>query len=204
MSDHPLAPLPAWDRLVPPDGTPLEVGPLRHASVDELWVIDDELPQFEGATLFWAWTEDGHWVARAAAIDGAHAAPIEIRAERLLLERADPNLLRLLGIDPGRPPATVSITGGPRELEQPPRRYACICRLTSTEQVYAAIEAGWRTVDELKRATGVAFGECQGRRCVDGLAQRLDLTAQETRGNITPRPPLVPVPASVLAAFAEG
>ena len=30
------------------------------------------------------------------------------------------------------------------------------------------------------------------------------LTLDEPRGNITPRPPLVPVPASVLAAFALG
>ena len=76
--------------------------------------------------------------------------------------------------------------------------------MTSSERVYRAIHHGWGTVDELKRATEVGFGECQGRRCVAGQAHRLDLTPDQPRGNITPRPPLLPVPASVLAAFAEG
>lgn len=203
MSTHPLAPLPAWDRLAAPTTGSLQVHPLRRATVDELLVIDDELPQFDGATLFWAWADPAGWSARAALIDGDAATPFAIRATRLRLERPDPNLARLLGIDPAAPPASVTISGHPRAFERPSRHYACICRLTPTEQVYAAIGGGWRTVDELKRATGVAFGQCQGRRCVDGLAHRLDLTADQPRGNITPRPPLVPVPASVLAAFAE-
>lgn len=203
MSTHPLAPLPAWDRLAAPTTGSLQVHPLRRATVDELLVIDDELPRFDGATLFWAWADPDGWSARAALIDGDAATPYAIRATRLRLERPDPNLARLLGIDPASPPASVTISGHPRAFERPPRHYACICRLTPTEQVYAAIDAGWRTVDELKRATGVAFGQCQGRRCVDGLAHRLDLTSDQPRGNITPRPPLVPVPASVLAAFAE-
>ncbi len=204
MSAHPLAPLPAWDRLAAPTTGTLNVQPLRRASVEELLVIDDELPQFDGATLFWAWADEDGWSARAALIVGEAATPFLIHAARLRLERPDPNLPRLLGIDPAAPPPSVSISGHPRVLERPPRQYACICRLTPTGQVYAAIEAGWRTVDELKRATGVAFGECQGRRCVDGLAHRLDLTPDQARGTITPRPPLVPVPASVLAAFVEG
>lgn len=204
MSTHPLAPLPAWDRLAAPLAGSLEVGPLRRANVDELLVIDDDLPQFDGATVFWAWTDRAGWSVRAALIEGDVATPFAISASRLRLERPDPNLTRLLGIDAAAPPASVSIAGRPRTLEPMPRHYACICRLTPTEQVYAAIEAGWRTVDELKRATGVVFGQCQGRRCVAGLAHRLDLTADQPRGTITPRPPLVPVPASILAAFAEG
>jgi len=203
MSTHPLAPLPAWDRLVAPSHASLKVEPLRRANVEELLVIDDELPQFGAATLFWAWADAAGWSVRAALIEGEAATPLAITATRLRLERPDPNLARLLGIDPAAPPSSVRISGHARVLEQPPRQYACICRLTPTEEVYDAIEAGWRTVDELKRATGAAFGQCQGRRCVDGLAQRLDLSPVQARGNITSRPPLVPVPASVLAAFVE-
>jgi len=203
MSAHPLAPLPAWDRLTAPPIATLKVQPLRRATLEELLVIDDELPQFEGATLFWAWRDDAAWLARAARIDGETAVPFAVAAARLRLERPDPNLARLLGIDPTVPPPSVTITGHARVLERPPRQYACICRLTPTEQVYDAIEAGWRTVDELKRATGAGFGQCQGRRCVEGLAHRLDLTPADERGNITPRPPLVPIPASVLAAFVD-
>src|SRR5437660_632674 len=50
---------------------------------------------------------------------------------------------------------------------------------------------------------GVASGECQGRRCVAPTAARLDQQPGDRGARITPRPPLVPVPASILAAFAE-
>lgn len=204
MTDHPLAELPAWDRLTAPPGEPLQVEPLRRVTLDELLIIDDDLPQLDDATLIWAWPVDSGWAARAARVMGVVATPYAIRAARLRIERPDPNLARLLGIDPAAPPASVSLRGHPRHQEKPPRQMACICRLTSSERVYRAIHDGWRTVDELKRATEVAFGQCQGRRCVAGIAHRLDLTPEEPRGNITPRPPLVPVPASLLAAFAEG
>lgn len=204
LSDHPLAELPAWDRLAAPLREALQVEPLRRVMLQELLIVDDDLPQLDDATLIWAWPSDDGWAARAARIRGAIATPYAIRAARLRIERPDPNLSRLLGIDLGAPPASVSIAGHPRTLEQPPRHLACICRLTGSEEVYRAINHGCRTVDELKRATDAAFGQCQGRRCITGLAQRVDLTPDEPRGNITPRPPLVPVPASVLAAFAEG
>lgn len=203
MSDRALAELPAWDRLAAPPGQALVVEPLRRVTVDELLIVDDDLPQCDDATLVWAWPSDGGWAARAARIRGADATPYAIRAMRLRIEQPDPNLARLLGIDPAAPPASVRLAGDPRTLEPLPRHLACICRETSSEQVYRAIRDGWRTVDELKRATEAAFGQCQGRRCVARLAHRLDLTPNEPRGNITPRPPLVPVPASVLAAFAE-
>ena len=204
MSDRQQAELPAWDRLSAPPGEALVVGVVQHVALDELLILDDDLPQLDDATLIWAWPSDDGWAARAARIRGTSAAPYAIRAERLRIEQPDPNLLRLLGIDPASPPASVSVAGEPRPLEPMPRHLACICRLTSSERVYRAIQHGWRTVDGLKRATGAGFGQCQGRRCTAGLAHRLDLTPDQPRGNITPRPPLVPVPASVLAAFAEG
>lgn len=203
MTDWPLAELPAWDRLMVPEGATLTVAPLRRVALDELLIVDDDLPQLDDATLIWAWAVDGGWAARGARIEGERATPYAIDAARLRIERPDPNLPRLLGIDPGAPPRSVRIIGHPRALEPTPRHLACICRLTSSEQVYRAIHDGWRTVDELKRATEAAFGQCQGRRCVAWIAHRVDLTPDEPRGNITPRPPLVPVPASVLAAFAE-
>ena len=204
MTDWPLAELPAWDRLAAPPGQALEVEALRRVELDELLIVDDDLPQADGATLIGTWPSEGGWIARAARIRGIVATPYAIRAARLRIERPDLNLVRMMGIDPAAPPPSISLHGEPRALEPLPRHLACICRLTESEQVYRAIGNGWTTVDELKRATGVAFGQCQGRRCVAALARRVDLTSDEPRGNITPRPPLVPVPASVLAAFAEG
>jgi bacterioferritin-associated ferredoxin len=196
------SPVPAWDRLAVPEGATLLVAPLRHAEIEELTIVDDDLPQLDGASVFWAWPDGDGWAIRAVATRGTAATPWRVRAARLRIERPDPNLIRLLGIDPANPPPSVLISGEPRPTEQPPRHLACICRMTSAEQLYRAIEAGWSTVDQLKRATGTGFGVCQGRRCLPGVAARLDLSPDEPRGRMTPRPPLVPVPASVLAAFA--
>ena len=204
MSEHPLAELPAWDRLTVPPGESLRVEPLRRVEVDELLIVDDDLPQLDDATLIWAWPTDEGWTVRAARLHGTRAVPYLVRAARLRIERPDPNLARLLGIDPAALPPSVSVHGHPRHQEKPPRHLACICRLTESEEVYRAIHDGWRTVDELKRVTEAGFGQCQGRRCVTALAHRVDLEPDQPRGNITPRPPLVPVPASILAAFAEG
>ncbi|HEX6140832.1 MAG TPA: (2Fe-2S)-binding protein [Candidatus Limnocylindria bacterium] len=202
MSDRPEALVPAWDRLAPPPAR-LAVNAVRPERVDELLVDDDDLPQVEHATVFWAWPDADGWAVRAVRTRDGVAQPYLVHAARLRLVRPDPNLLLLLGIDPADPPPSVALEGEPRPMERPPRHLACICRLTSAGDLYRALEAGWRTTDEVKRATGAAFGECQGRRCVPGLAARLDLAPSDPRGRITPRPPLVPVPASVLAAFAD-
>jgi len=187
-----LNPAMAWDRLLPPDRggdvaqrSPLHVEPLRRLEVDELLVRDDDLPDAEGS-----------WEAWAATIDGDRAVPWVVRAARLRLERSDPSLLALLGGE------AAPDSGEPRPLEPMPRTLACICRERSVEAIYRSADEGWTTVEEVKRRTGVAFGECQGRRCVGPVAARLDQGQDDRGARITPRPPLVPVPASILAAFA--
>ena len=202
-----LNPVMAWDRLLPPERggdaaqrSPLRVEPLRRLEVDELLIRDDDLPAAEGATLFWLErTQDG-WMAWAASIEADRAVPWVVRASRLRLERADPSLLAMLALvaDDAEEGADE-----PRPLEPMPRSLACICRERSMEAVYRSADEGWTTVEEVKRRAGVAFGECQGRRCVAAIAARLDQGPDDRGARITPRPPLVPVPASVLAAFAE-
>ena len=199
-----LNPAMAWDRLLPPERggdvarrSPLHVEPLRRLEVDELLVRDDDLPDAEDATLFWLEGREGSWEAWAATIDGDRAVPWVVRAARLRLERSDPSLLAQLG---GEAPPDA---GEPRSLEPLPRTLACICRERSVEAIYRSVDEGWTTVEEVKRRTGVAFGECQGRRCVGPVAARLDQGQDDRGARITPRPPLVPVPASILAAFAD-
>lgn len=183
--------LPTWERLRAPDRRPLVVSPVRRASVDELLVDDGDLPAVDGATVFDAWPAGDGYVVRAARLEeGSGVTPYEVTAHRLRIERSDGRLEALL-TGSGR-------VASPGELE----RQACACRGISTDAVYRAIGNGWSTVEELKRATRVAFGLCQGRRCVPWLAERLELALDDRRAQITPRPPLVPVPASVLAAFA--
>jgi bacterioferritin-associated ferredoxin len=199
-----LNPAMAWDRLVPPERggdvaqrTALQVQPLRRLEVDELLVVDDDIPQADGATLFWLERRGERWRAWAAKVEGAMATPWLIVASRLRLERPDPSLLALID------ESEAEMGGEPRPLEPMPRQLACICREKSAEEIYRSADQGWTTVDEVKRRTGVAFGECQGRRCAPIVAARLDQPAGARASTITPRPPLVPVPASILAAFVD-
>lgn len=199
-----LNPAMAWDRLAPPERSgdvtqrlPLRVEPLRRLRLDELLVRDDDIPAADGATLFWLEARDGDWVAWAASIEGDRAVPWLIHASRIRLERTDPSLRALVstGLGPDE--------GDARPMEPMPRTLACICRERSVEAIYRSADEGWTTVEEVKRRTGVAFGECQGRRCVGPAARRLDQQDGDRGSRITPRPPLVPVPASILAAFAD-
>lgn len=183
--------LPVWERLRAPDRRPLEVRAVELRTVETLVVDDGDLPQHDGATVFDAWTDAiGRIHVRAARIDDVVVTPLQVRAERLEIAASDGRLEALLGGG-----AAVAASG---HLE----RQACACRGISSDVVYRAVGAGWQTVDQLKRATRVAFGECQGRRCVPWLAERLELDPADPRAQLRARPPLVPVPASVLAAYA--
>jgi len=182
---------PAWERLRAPDRRALLVEAVRDATVAELRVTDGELPEFGGAIVFDAWftDDDARTIVRAAAMDDITVTPWEISASQLVVEGSDGRLEALLA---GSGP--VAVDG---ELE----RQACACRGISVDAAYRAIAAGWETVDAVKRATRLGFGPCQGRRCVPWLAARLELSLDDPLAQITPRPPLVPVPISVLAAF---
>jgi Sarcosine oxidase A3 domain len=206
VTSEPPNPAMAWDRLEPPSRAgdvarrrPLTVLPLQRRMVDELRVVDDDLPQADGATLLWLERDGDGWVAWAALLRDTEATPWVIAARSVRLVRPDPSLLRWLGTDA----AALGSEGNPRPVEPMPRHLSCICREKSAESAYRAAEAGWATVDAVKRRTGAVFGECQGRRCESLIAGWLDLDAGDPQGRITSRPPLVPVPASVLAAFVD-
>ena len=185
---------PVWERLRAPDRRALRIGPIREATVAELRVVDGELPAFGGAVVFDAWfTDDAAvTVVRAVAMHDVDVTPWEIRASQLLVEASDGRLEALLA------------GTGPVAAEGELERQACACRGISVDAAYRAIGAGWETVDAVKRATRIGFGPCQGRRCVPWLAARLELRLDDPRAQITPRPPLVPVPAAILAAYAPG
>ena len=181
---------PAWERLRAPDRRPLRVGPVRHAKVGELAVVDGLLPAHDGAVVFDAWRVPHGVVVRAAVQRDVQIAPWEILAGVLRIEGSDGRLEALL--------AGAGRVAGEGDLE----RQACACRGISVDAAYRVIGAGWGTVDAVKRATRIGFGPCQGRRCVPWLAERLELDPEDPLAQVTPRPPLVPVPISVLAAYA--
>lgn len=187
---------PAWERLRAADHRPLLVAAIRRVEVPELRVVDGDLPDHGGATVFDAWMlgsgVGSGVVVRAASVEETEVTPWEIRAGGLVVERSDGRLEALLA------------GGGPVIGEGELERQACACRGISVDAADRTIAAGWETVDAVKRATRIGFGPCQGRRCVPWLAGRLELDPADPLAQITPRPPLVPVPISVLAAFARG
>lgn len=185
----------AWEVLRAPLGGRLQVATVESRVVEELRVVAGRLPAVSNATLFDAWHQAGGYVARAVLIAAERAQPFEIRASRLRIEASDGALERLLGTAPAS-----SASG--RATNLPPPGVSCACRNVASATVEAARHAGWTSVDAAKRRTKAAFGECQGRRCVPVIARQLGLAPDDARATITPRPPLVPVPASVLAAFA--
>ncbi len=183
--------IPAWERLRAPDRRALLIRPLERRSFEVATVADGDLPACEGATVFDAWHEADGIVLRAATLRDVELTPYLVHATALEISGSDGRLEALLA---GRGP----VAGG-GELE----RLACACRGIAADTAYSAIGAGWRTAEAVKRATRIAFGVCQGRRCLPWLADRLELRWDDQRAQITPRPPLVPVPASLLAAYAE-
>ncbi|HEU5325250.1 MAG TPA: (2Fe-2S)-binding protein [Candidatus Limnocylindria bacterium] len=183
---------PVWERLRAPDHRRLRIGPIRRASVEQLRIVDGQLPEHDDAVAFDAHHEpDGRIRVRAAARDDIDVTPWEIVADRLDIDGSDGRLEALLAGE-GR-------VAAPGELD----RQACNCRGVSVDAAYHTIAAGWETADAVKRATRIGFGPCQGRRCIPWLADRLELDPEDRLAQITPRPPLVPVPISVLRAFVE-
>ena len=87
----------------------------------------------------------------------------------------------------------------------------CRCEEVTLGEMRAAVADGVRSVNELKGLTRTGMGNCQGRICGD-LAARLiareagwgedDPKCPERAGQFTARPPIHPLPLSVLAGAA--
>jgi NADPH-dependent 2,4-dienoyl-CoA reductase/sulfur reductase-like enzyme len=90
----------------------------------------------------------------------------------------------------------------------------CRCEEVKLEQITQAIEIGARSLTEVKGLTRCGMGNCQGRICGDMLsriiARELDTNGDgstpakiEATGTFTVRPPIHPIPLSVLAEAAD-
>lgn len=83
----------------------------------------------------------------------------------------------------------------------------CRCEEVTAGQVRAAIGSGDETVRAVKMRTRAGMGLCQGRTCGYLLSHLLARQTGKPRKTIeldTPRPPVKPVPISVLATGSEG
>ncbi|NIM46414.1 MAG: (2Fe-2S)-binding protein [Nitrososphaeria archaeon] len=82
------------------------------------------------------------------------------------------------------------------------KKFVCICKDVTEEDIIYAIRRGFDDIERLKRFTGIQTGPCQGKTC---LYHVLRILSQETGrpihelGMPTPRPPLKPIPLRILA-----
>ncbi len=83
----------------------------------------------------------------------------------------------------------------------------CRCEDVTREDILAAINAGCRTLDEIKRVTRAGMGPCQGRTCRNLIAQELaKIYGISVEDVLMPtfRAPVEPVKVGVLAqAYQE-
>ena len=92
------------------------------------------------------------------------------------------------------------------------RAFLCRCEDVTLAEIDHAIARGLRTIEELKRYTGLGTGPCQGRECSAGLARllvRRGLADPAAIQPFTARPPAEPVTFGALAGaqapfFAAG
>jgi hypothetical protein len=193
---------PPWERLRAAPGAALRVERPRRLRVDRLVIVDGVVAA-DSATVIWAWRGDHGYRFRAARIDATTARTFDIEAEALEVHAADDALARLLGFDPEAPPVEIEWHWlEPPATATPVADPVCVCKSTPAEEIETAIRRGWRTTDGVKRATKATFGSCQGRLCSAAIAARASVEPGSPLARITPRPPLVPVPTSILAAFA--
>jgi NADPH-dependent 2,4-dienoyl-CoA reductase/sulfur reductase-like enzyme len=134
----------------------------------------------------------------AAEYLGGHPAPRRVAAFREKLAGMSRFRLVLDEISEVRPGLMQCVT----EMTT-----VCRCEEVSWAQVLAAVRDGSRTLAGIKARTRAGMGYCQGRMCAPGLVDLLrehcGVEAVEV-GEMTPRPPIRPVPMSLLATIEAG
>jgi NADPH-dependent 2,4-dienoyl-CoA reductase/sulfur reductase-like enzyme len=82
----------------------------------------------------------------------------------------------------------------------------CRCEEITLGEIKEALAEGATDMNEVKRMTRMGMGNCQGRMCGPGMqeiiAREKDMSAADL-GYLNPRPPVKPVPLTVLAEHQE-
>ncbi len=84
--------------------------------------------------------------------------------------------------------------------------FVCRCEELDEAELRAAIDAGARTINDLKRRTRAAMGVCQGAYCLHHMAELLAETTGTTVAEILPmtsRPPVRLIELRVMANDGE-
>lgn len=78
----------------------------------------------------------------------------------------------------------------------------CRCEDVTLDDVRATLALGYRTVEEVKRYTGLGTGPCQGKECMLHAAH-LCAGAGVRPEPFTSRPPVAPAPLGIFAGDEE-
>lgn len=84
----------------------------------------------------------------------------------------------------------------------PRRSFVCRCEDVTVAELEGAVERGLRTVEELKRYTGLGTGPCQGKECLTMLVRWMLARGLTTESDVQPftaRPPAEPITFGALA-----
>ena len=84
----------------------------------------------------------------------------------------------------------------------PAKTIVCRCEDVTLDDVEHTIELGYRSVEEVKRYTGLGTGPCQGKECMLACAT-LCARAGGTAEPFTSRPPVGPISLGALARGDE-
>ncbi|MEO0108214.1 MAG: (2Fe-2S)-binding protein [candidate division WOR-3 bacterium] len=93
---------------------------------------------------------------------------------------------------------------GSRRSKQP--IVICRCEEVTAEQIEEVIRQGYHNLEEIKRILRCGMGHCQGRGCqtiIAGIITRLTGKRIEAMAFPRPRPPLVPLPLSLLSGQSK-
>lgn len=84
--------------------------------------------------------------------------------------------------------------------------FVCRCEEVTIDEVQRALDAGARTVNDVKRQTRAGMGLCQGINCVSAIARLIARDVEMTHELVAPmtaRPPVRVVSLRELAESGE-
>ena len=82
----------------------------------------------------------------------------------------------------------------------------CRCEDVTLDDIQHTIALGYKSVEEVKRYTGLGTGPCEGKECMAHAARLCAAAGSTHLDAFTSRPPIEPVPLSIFAfgAFDAG
>lgn len=79
----------------------------------------------------------------------------------------------------------------------------CRCEDVTLADIQHTIAIGYRSVEEIKRYTGLGTGPCEGKECMAQAARLCMQAGADVVEAFTSRPPVQPVPIGLFAGVDE-